>query len=462
MNPPSDFKDRLSMIDSSGNRKFIIPAEVRGYFQKRKKIIHGILLLIFLLLPWIRLNGEQIILLDITKRQFHFFGLHLQSHDAPLIFFVLFSMTMALVLVTALFGRVWCGWACPQTVFIESVYRKIEIWVEGNYLARRKMREQPATLKTTFKVILKWILFFLVSFIFAHSFLAYWTGGVELLQMMGRSPQDNQFYFWLVMGMTAIILFNFGWFREQFCLIVCPYGRVQSVLLDSHSVTVMYDEKRGEPRKGKGVGGDCVSCQRCVQVCPTGIDIRNGVQMECIGCTACIDACDEIMEKIKKPKGLIRYKALTEKPIRWFRPRILAYSVALVFSLSGLVFMLSHVNGIRAELLRAHDNPYTVLTRDSQSIVQNHFILRLENHESQNRRFQISLNDQKRLNLILPENPITIESLEHKDIPLFIEVDQKEMTFDGIPVEVDIQILDSSKPVMKKNIQVIGPVVPAS
>lgn len=450
-----EFKQRLSMIDETGHRRFIIPAEVKGYFKSRKRVVHIILLLIFLVLPWIHIGGHQAVLLQLGTRQFYFFGLHLQSHDAPLIFFVLLALTMGLALVTALWGRVWCGWACPQTVFIESLYRQIEIWTEGGYIERRKLQQSPWTFQRVRKAGLKWVLYVLVSVVVSHSFLAYWTGSQELLAMMGTSPRENWFYFVLVMVMSGVLLFNFAWFREQFCLIVCPYGKFQSVLMDSHTVTVMYDEKRGEPRKSLGGGGDCVSCNRCVQVCPTGIDIRNGLQMECIGCTACIDACDDIMTKVKKPTGLIRYKALTTKTVKWFRARVLAYSSILIFAVLGLVVSLAGKDSVRVEILRAHSSPYQLRVSNGQTFVENHFILRLENENSEAKLIKLSLNDST-TKWVLPVNPVQIDAESKKDFPLFLEIPQGKFQSGSAEILIELEDIKTQE-IYKKTIKAVGP-----
>jgi len=461
LNEP-DFKKRLSMIDETGHRRFIIPAEVRGFFKTRKRWVHSILLLIFLILPWIQVGGEQAVLLHLQSRQFHFFGLHLYAHDAPKIFFVFLILTMGLALVTAWWGRVWCGWACPQTVFIESLYRQIEIWTEGSYLQRREMEQASWSLSKLRKRGLKWLLYVGVSFLISHSFLAYWTGSRELLAMMGSSPFDHGFYFVLVMSMTGLLLFNFAWFREQFCLIVCPYGKFQSVLMDSHSVTVMYDEKRGEPRRQpgsvatqKGAVGDCVACQRCVQVCPTGIDIRNGVQMECIGCTACIDACDEIMAKVKKPSGLIRYKPLTSKPVQWFRGRIVAYLALFTFGFSGLVYSLSQHEDVRVELLRAHTTPFQVRKVNDQTWVENQFLLRVENHKQETIYLSVRVSDPKIRN-VLPQNPLRLDPGQKKDFPYFLEVPQE--LFQSGSRELEVILEDSNqKLLILRKLKAVGP-----
>jgi cytochrome c oxidase accessory protein FixG len=450
-------QSRLSMLDADGHRLFIIPAEVRGKFQRWKMKIQTVLMLLFLILPWLTVGGEQAVLLDLPHRHFVLLGLHLYAHDAPLIFLLVLGFVGSLALVTALWGRVWCGWACPQTVFIERVYRQIEIWVEGTYLQRRKMLTSPWTLEKFLRKSLKWVLYVLVSSLIAHSFIAYWAGAKTLIHMMQAPPNQNWSYFLWSTSITGILLFNFAWFREQFCLIVCPYGKFQSTLLDSHSINVMYDEKRGEPRKATTVAknqqGDCVSCQRCVQVCPTGIDIRQGIQMECIGCTACMDACDEIMEKVRKPKGLIRYKAQTEKKIRWFRGRVLAYAGLVAFSFIGLSWALAVRSDIRIEILRAKDLPYQKIEKDQKSWVQNHFVLRLENETTQQQ--ELLLIPSENQSVILPENPVQLQPGQKRDLPMIVMVPEEQFTVMG-KAETVFQFQNQKK-VHQRIIPLLGP-----
>ncbi len=383
----------LSMLDESGAKRRIIPAEVSGRFRRYRNQVHFILMLIFLVTPWVRINGTQAIQLDIPGRHFEIFGLVFLSHDSPLIFFAITMIALSIMLTTALWGRVWCGWACPQTVFIESIYRRIEILIEGDYLSRRKLYSSPMNREKFFKYSLKWFSFFVFSSIFAHSLIAYFAGSEQLIEMMNRPPAQNWSYFLIVSGITALLLFNFGWFREQFCIIMCPYGRFQGVLMDPQSLTIAYNQKRGEPRKSASVEkkdqGDCVACNRCVQVCPTGIDIRNGQQMECIGCTACIDACDEIMTKVNKPVGLISYDAnVPRSQVKLLRPRVLAYLVLFLLSSSGLAYNVAFRKDYAITALRATDTPYQ-LTQDEKII--NHFRIRLHNQSHKKQIFEVSL-----------------------------------------------------------------------
>lgn len=357
-------KNRLATTDETGHRVYLYPAKVAGYFKTRKQAVHLALMVLLLGLPWIHVHGQQLLLLDVARREFFVFGLHFRAHDAPMVVFLFLAFAFAIGLITAIWGRVWCGWACPQTVFVESVFRRIETWVEGSHRERKLLDEGPWTNEKLGKKAVKWTLFLLVSLLFTHSLLAYFVGSYPLLAIVSSSPTENWSSFLVILFTTGLFLFDFGWFREQFCVIMCPYGRFQSVMLDSNSLVVAYDEKRGEPRRGfvlpGATQGDCVNCLRCVQVCPTGIDIRRGLQMECIACTACVDACDEVMTKIKKPIGLIRYTTLAQlkgHTRKFLRPRTVAYGLLLLATSTGLFLTLRNTDFLEATVLRAKDSP---------------------------------------------------------------------------------------------------------
>lgn len=458
MNEPLRPQGRLGMLDVHGSRQFIIPAEVRGRFHSARKKLHFILIIFFLAMPWISIRGKQLLLFNIPDRQFHFFGIELFAHDTPLIFFLVMIFAIGLALVTSLFGRVWCGWACPQTVFIDSVYREIEKWIEGNYLERRKLHGQPWDLRKTTKVTIKWLLYVLVSSLIAHSVIAYFSGSKELLEMIQGPPSGHTTYFLLVSSITALLLFNFAWFREQFCVIMCPYGKFQAALMDQQSVTVMYDEDRGEPRKGTPTNGkpqgDCVSCQRCVQVCPTKIDIRNGLQLECIACTACVDACDEIMTKINKPKGLIRYKAATAQPVNWLRPRTLFYSAVLSVCAMGFAVLLAKSEPFRTEILRAKNNPFTVRNEGEIQRIENQFIWRIENHYSH--PLALRLQTDEILKVVVPVNPLVLGPNQKRDIPLFISIKATDLKKSRYDFKVLILDATTGKLMTEKSLSLIG------
>ncbi len=385
--------ERLSTLDEFGSRKFVIPAEVEGPFRKWRTRVYWPLLIIFLAVPWITIHGVHVLMLDFPNRHFEILGQIFLAHDSPLVFLISAFLVLMLAFVTAVWGRVWCGWACPQTVFIDTVYRKIEILIEGDYKIRRRRRQDGLTFSSAMRSTVKWSCYFVVSSIFAHSFIALFTGGTNLLGMMGHSPSENWPYFLSVSVSTALLMFNFGWFREQFCIIMCPYGRFQSVLMDARSLTVAYNQTRGEPRKSPTVPaekrGDCVSCNRCVEVCPTGIDIRNGSQMECIGCTACIDACNVIMKKVNKQPDLISYRSESGSQVsRILQPRPLAYLVLSLACLIGFSFAFIGRAPFAVSILRAKDSPYQTLA-DEQ--IMNHFKAHVLNQSNESMQISISL-----------------------------------------------------------------------
>jgi cytochrome c oxidase accessory protein FixG len=307
-----NFRDRIATVDESGHRKWIYAHKPHGRFYNIRTYLSIIYFLLFFGLPFVLIDGRPLFLFNVPEAKFIIFSKVFWPQD-----FFIFGLTMItfivfIILFTAAFGRLFCGWACPQTNFMEMMFRKVEFWVLGDGPAQRQLKTMPWTGKKIFKVGLKHLLFYLLSFIIANFFLAYIIGIKELEKIMVEPVSEH------IVGFSSILLFSavfyavYAFFREQACIVVCPYGRLQSVLLDKNSMIVAYDYKRGEPRghakKGEVTNlGDCIDCHQCVKVCPTGIDIRNGVQMECVGCTACIDACDNIMDKIGKPKGLIRY-----------------------------------------------------------------------------------------------------------------------------------------------------------
>jgi cytochrome c oxidase accessory protein FixG len=417
-------EERLATTDESGKRVYLYPASVKGFFQKRRAVVNIALVAFFLALPWIHVGGRQLLLLDVFHREFFIFGLHFRAHDAPLLLFLLLGFTLLIGFVTVVLGRAWCGWACPQTVFIEGVFRRIETLIEGSHRQRKALDEGPWTERKVWLKTLKYSAFLAVSLVITHSFLAYFVGSRELIHMVTSSPLENWSSFLVIGFTTALILFDFGWFREQFCVIMCPYGRVQALLLDSQSLVVGYDLKRGEPRRGRNPEsqGDCVNCYRCVQVCPTGIDIRRGLQMECIACTACIDACDEVMRKIRKPEGLIRYTTQEElegRKTKLLRPRSMAYAALCLIAVGGLLFALQSKDFLEVTLLRAKDSPYQLTPGPAGDLVINHFRLDLSN-QTGTRKVVLLRSSAEEVELVMPLNPVTLESGQRTRTDFFL------------------------------------------
>lgn len=337
--------DSVTTINEDGSHYILHPADVRGKWTRRRRLVGMLLIGIYVALPWIPINGNPAVFLDVENRMFHLFGLTLVPQDLWVMFFAISGLGFTLFFGTALLGRIWCGWSCPYTVFLEHVYRRVERWIEGDAPARRALERAPWGASKTIKRLLKHGIYALISATIAHVFLSYFVSLPRLYQLMQEGPLEHITAFGIVTFLTLVLWFCFGWFREQFCIIMCPYGRLQGALTDDDTINVGYDEARGEPRGPKGKAeGDCIECMRCVQVCPTGIDIRNGLQLECIGCTACIDACDEIMTKIDRPTGLIRYDSLNgfaAKARRFLRPRIYAYTALAALGMAALLTVAS-------------------------------------------------------------------------------------------------------------------------
>lgn len=444
---------------------------VRGFFRKYRTLTQWLLIATFIFLPWIKINGLPAILINLPDRRFTFFGLSFWGHDTPLIFFILAGFSLGLLFVTSVWGRVWCGWACPQTVIIDGVFRRIETLVEGNHIARKKLQAAPFDKEKIIKKAIKWFLFFFISTLLSHTFYAYFTGPGILVSMAISSPSENLTTFLIVNTTTLIILFNFGWFKERLCTVICPYGRLQSVLMDEDSLVVAYDENRGEPRKGikrsSGETGDCINCYKCVVVCPTGIDIRYGIQMECIACTSCIDACNEVMRITKKPDGLIRYESENglkgEKTVFWKMKTYIYFGLTLL-SFLGLFLYVLNRSALDITVLRAHDEPYQVLeTLKDDTLIANHFTLNLKNQSSQVMEVDIIRKEEmenSEIEIIAPTLPEIIPPGEAVKNHIFIKFSKSILDKKGRG-KFKLQIMAKSKSVTKKyikEINLVGPI----
>ncbi len=387
------------------------------------------LISVFTITPYLRIGGKPPILLDIPAREFTLFGTTFYPTDTLPLALMILSVFVSIFLLTAFFGRVWCGWACPQTVYMEFLYRPIERLFEGKPGRQRKLGawRKPA----------KFAVFLVISMFLAHTFLAYFVGVDRLWLWVQSSPAQHPFAFLVMAATTGLMMFDFAFFREQTCLVACPYGRFQSVMLDRQSLIVTYDEQRGEPRgkitkskKSKDVRlpvaaearGDCVDCGLCVRTCPTGIDIREGLQMECIGCAQCIDACDDVMEKIGRKKGLIRYSsqaAVSGEPVKLLRPRVVIYPALLLGLLTGLVLVLAGRQPADITLLRGAGSPFVVLPDGN---VSNQLHVKVRNRAAEAATFQVELIDVTNGQVVSSNNPFTVGSGEAHDAPMTIIV----------------------------------------
>ncbi len=364
------FRDSIATIDNEGKRNYIHPKKPHGRFTRYRTYVSWVLLGMLFAAPFIKVDGNQFLLFNIMDRKFNIFGQPFWPQDFYLLVLALLVSFLFIILFTVIFGRIFCGWMCPQTIFMEMVFRKIEYWIEGDRNKQIKLAKQPWNAEKIRKRLTKWALFALVSFIISNVFLAYFIGGDVLIQHVKDGPSAHLDTFMKLLVFTAVFYFVFAWFREQVCIIACPYGRLQGVLLDNKSIVVAYDHKRGENRQKLRKGeirneknlGDCIDCKQCVLVCPTGIDIRNGTQLECVNCTACIDACDEIMDQVGFPRGLIRYASENniEKEEKFsFNARIISYSVVLTLLLGFLITLLFLRNDIQANILHIPGQIYT-------------------------------------------------------------------------------------------------------
>lgn len=380
----SSFRDSVATINQQGKRNWIFPTKPKGKLYNLRTYLSWVYLTILFGLPFIKVNGQPLFLANILERRFILFGVVFWPQDFFIFMLGMLTFILFIVLFTVIFGRVFCGWACPQTIFLEMVFRKIEYLIEGDSAAQRALNKAPWTAQKVRKRILKHVAFYALSFIIATTFLSYIISVDEVYAIAIDLGAHIGGFIGLII-FTFIFYGVFSWFREQVCLIVCPYGRLQGVLLDKKSVVVAYDYKRGEPREhyhktAERKGGDCIDCGLCVRVCPTGIDIRHGTQLECVNCTACIDACDSIMESIDKPKKLIRYDSedgiATGEKLR-FTPRMRAYTAVLTLLVGVLVFLLATRDDVQASVLRT---PGMLYQEEADSVhISNIYNLKLIN-----------------------------------------------------------------------------------
>ena len=377
------FRDKPINLNEKGGRKWVYAKKPKGKWYKRRTMVSWVILAIFLVVPFLRIQGNPFILLDIANRKFILFGVIFWAQDTFILAMLMLSFILFIIFFTVTFGRLWCGWACPQTIFLEMVFRKIEFWIEGDYRKRQKLDEGPWSTEKILKKGIKHVIFMLVAIAMTNTFLMWFIGNEKWIKLITGPLNENLSGFLIMLAVSAVFYWIYSFFREQICTMVCPYGRMQSVLLDSRSIIVTYDYQRGEPRGAKS-SGDCIDCKRCIAVCPTAIDIRNGTQLECINCTACIDECNGVMLTTGKPPGLIRFSS--EEGIRsghntLWNARNRAYSGVLLILLFFFCYTLLSRPIIETTILRTPGLIYQVNEDHSISNVYNLKIVNKTHHE---------------------------------------------------------------------------------
>jgi len=444
------FRDSIATMDNEGKRAWIYPKKPEGRFYEWRKIVSYGLLAILFISPFIKINGNQFILLNVLERRFNLFGFPFWPQDFHLVVIMMIIGVVFVILFTVAYGRLFCGWVCPQTIFMEMVFRRIEYWVEGDRGKQIRLAKQPWNAEKIRKKALKWFIFFIISFLIANIFLAYLIGSDHLLEYITEGPMENKSTFISLLIFTAVFYFIFAWFREQVCVIACPYGRLQGVLMDNKSIVVAYDHKRGEKEEGRAKfnkkedraasgKGDCIDCFQCVHVCPTGIDIRNGTQLECVNCTACIDVCDSMMESVNLPKGLIRYASVDniEKNAKFqFTPRLKGYTAVLVILLGVFTGMLFLRNDLEANVLRL---PGQLYEHKEGNIISNVYTYKLVNKTTKEvPNVHFALLSHKGTIMLVRENEFNVPTQGFAEGTLFIEIDGSLLKSDREKIKIGV------------------------
>lgn len=461
-----EFRNTLATVDEKGKRVWIYPKKPSGHYHRLRIVVTTVLLAIFFLLPFVQLNDRPFMLFNIFERKFIFFGQVFWPQDFFLLALTLITLFVFVILFTVVFGRLWCGWACPQTLFMEMVFRKIEYWIEGDANAQRRLNAAPWTTEKIVKKGGKQFLFVLISVIISHTTMAYLIGIDQVREIITQPPTAHLAGFIGLVVFTAIFYGVFAWFREQACIAVCPYGRLQGVLLVKDSIVVAYDWLRGEPR-GKlkkhettvaEKQGDCIDCKLCVHVCPTGIDIRHGTQLECVNCTACMDACDDVMTKIHKPKGLIRYSsfnAISEGTQKLFTGRVAGYSVVLIALISLLSYFVFTRADIETTLLKV---PGTLYTKTEDGQITNLYSIEFVNKTFDDIRLEVRVETPTQATFMKIGDPNILVPKEGI-LKGMVMVKLPEEAISSMKTEIVFGIYSEGKKIETAKAKFIGPIV---
>jgi len=457
-----EFRDSIATVDAEGKRVWVYPKKPSGRLHNYRIIVTIVLLGILFAGPFITIGGQPFLMLNFFERKFVILGNVFWPQDFVLLALLLITFFVFIILFTVIFGRIWCGWACPQTLFMEMVFRKIEYWIEGDANRQRKLDKAPWTMEKIWKKGLKHVIFISIAVLIAHTVMAYLIGIEEVKEIVSQPPSAHLSGFIGLLAFTGVFYWVFAYFREQACVAVCPYGRLQGVLLDKKSIVIMYDWLRGEPRgkikKGEEQpeSGDCIDCKLCVHACPTGIDIRNGTQLECVNCTACVDACDEVMVKVNKPKGLIRYAShdsITEKKENLFNTRVKAYSVVLLILVSILSVALLTRSEVETTIVKV---PGQLFQRQPDNRISNLLNIQFVNKtaDAMTMTLEVTGVGGAEINHV-GEGSMEVPANELKEGIYFISIPEAELS--GMQTDLVIKIYGNQELIEEKPIKFLGP-----
>lgn len=456
----NSFRDKVATIGEDGKRVWVFPKMPKGKFYNRRKITSYFLLFFLFAAPHIRIGGEPLVLLNILERKFVLFGKVFWPQDFYLFAFAMIIGMIFIVLFTVVFGRLFCGWVCPQTIFMEMLFRRIEFWIDGDRNAALRLKKSGWTREKIIKRVSKHIIFYLLSFAIANTFLAYIIGSEALWEIQLDNPSEHVGGLVLIMIFSGVFYGVFGWMREQVCTTICPYGRLQGVLLDVNTVNVTYDYKRGEPRSFLKKGddkpkGDCIDCGLCVKVCPTGIDIRNGTQLECVNCTACIDECNTVMRKVKKPEGLIRYaseSSVADKKEWSLTIRAKAYVALLIVLFAGFTIIVMNRKPIDATILRAYG---TTFKQNNEGEYVNFFKYKFFNKSAIEQKVWVNLENLDGKVKMLGGDTLTLAPNEMKEGTFIVELNGDLL--DGLQTDVEFGLYHRKELLIIEDASFSGP-----